>query len=80
MNVWVSKINSEEMAQPGDPEWEPARMRKYWGKVWTDCKDLSQHLQGFEVLAEQIAETFKEPADTEQPLMEVTISSDGVVR
>lgn len=76
MNVWVSKINSEEMAQPGDPEWNPAQMCKYWGKVWQDCKDLSQHLQAFEVLAEQIADTFKD----DQPLMEVVISSDGVVR
>lgn len=48
MNVWVSKINSEEMAQPGDSDWDARQMRKYWARVWVDCKELSQHLQSFE--------------------------------
>ena len=59
MNVWVSKINSEEFAQPGDAEWDQKLMHKYWAKVWIDCLELSQHLQRMEDTLTQLQQYAK---------------------
>lgn len=69
MNVWVSQINSEEFAQPGDKDWDAKRMRQYWAKVWLDCKELSMSLQHIETTAEKLSELTK-PEQTEPSIAE----------
>lgn len=53
MNVWVSKINSEDFPQPGDDSWDSRKMLKYWLKVWLDCKELGSRIQEFENAVEK---------------------------
>lgn len=54
MNVWVSRINSDEFTRPGDREWDKKKMHAFWAKVWLDCKELSQHLQQFEDIGDHL--------------------------
>lgn len=77
MNVWVSKINSEDMAQPGDPEWEGKKMGRYWAKVWLDCKELSVNLTLMESFSEKVSELTTPPKETQSVAEELKAEADG---
>jgi len=70
LNIWSSRLNSEDYDQPGSDDWEKNRNRIHhdYLKAWIDCQKLVEHLNQFDYLSNAV-NTIKSETQSTGPCM-----------